>query len=87
MIAKEMLAFRYIEDVAKSHKDAVFSAFCVGYSIMERKNAELAAALVSCNSAAVAAKNRTTNGGGVTQAIQALDGIAETSKNALENQL
>ena len=41
MTTKEMLAFKYVEDVAKSHKDAAFSAFCAGYSVSERENTEL----------------------------------------------
>ncbi len=38
---KESLALKYIEDVAKSHRDAALVAFCAGYSQVDRENTEL----------------------------------------------
>ena len=38
---RESLALKYIQDVAKSHQNAAYRAFCVGYSQLEHENAEL----------------------------------------------
>lgn len=45
MSDKERKALEYIQDIAKSHRDAAYIAFCVGYSQLERENAELKAEL------------------------------------------
>jgi len=59
-------------------------SYCIKCNEVMRKISKLADALLRCNHAAVAGKNRLTNGGSIAQAVEMLDNIVEVSKKAME---